>query len=626
MAKMVSKRVLDDIRFRCDIVDLIGSYLTLSRAGGAFKALCPFHKEKTPSFSVNPQRQIFHCFGCGAGGDVFGFVMQHEGVPFTTAVQMLADRAGIKLELEDDGGGPGGDKQMLYRVHEGVSQFFQRCLQQTKAAEGARRYLESRALPPEAIRDFQIGYAPDRWDSLLQWGAKHEVAAEQLEQAGLVLRSTKADTPNAFYDRFRNRLMFPIRDEQARVIGFSGRALEADAKTAKYVNSPETPLFKKSRILYALDRARRKIVDAGEAIVCEGQIDVIRCHVAGFEHAVAAQGTAFTDDHARILKRYADSVILVFDPDTAGQDASIRAAGIFMKAGLAVRIATLPPKQDPDAFIRARGADAFRVLLEQAVSVVNFQIDVLSGRQNARSDVGAMRISKAVLQTVAQSPNAVLRAKLVQEAAGRLGLPASALLDDLRFVAARENRTQARAEDGREAAAAAAAASAEKTDAPPPGEEVELCEHLVHLADEPELGELVPRYLPLDVLSNAACQTVAQACLDAAREGAHLHAILESGPDVDPDLLRFAAAIQSAPSKVRGRDMKRADAVRDLILRIWKRELRAQRTALEQSMKADPNPELMQRRVQLTLDLDSLKSWADGAPVIEMELAHRQSS
>ncbi len=615
-----SKRLLDDIRARCDIVDLIGQHLTLRRAGASFKALCPFHKEKSPSFHVNPQKQIYHCFGCGAGGDVFGYVMQHENVPFPTAVAMLAERAGIALEQAPDAGGePGGDKPLLYRIHADLAAFYRRCLLETKGAAHARTYLRERDLD-DAIGDaFGIGYAPDRWDALEQWAAKYELPLEALMAAGMLVRNERENARRPYYDRFRNRLMFPIRDEQGRVIGFSGRALDPATQPAKYVNSPETPLFRKSRVLYAIDRARKAIADRGEAVVCEGQIDVIRCHAAGCEHAVAAQGTAFTEDHARMLKRYADSVILVFDPDTAGQDAAIRAAAVFMQAGLAVRVAGLPPGQDPDAFIRAQGAAAFQALLERAASVVAFQVDVLSGRENARSEVGAMRISRAVLQTIATAGNAVLRARLAQEAAARLGVPASALLDDLRQVMARAPRDagpSSSADTPRDGGAGAAADAA----APPP-EERELCEHLAHLVDTPELGPLVAQSLPPALWSHPVTRRVAQAMLRAAAEGVSVHAVLESDPDVDAESLRFAAAALSAPAKVRGEERGRVDAARDLILRIWRRELRARRTALDLRMRADGDRALMLEKSQLTLDLDALKTWEHGATVIEMHLA-----
>ncbi len=610
---IVPKRTLEDIRFNSEIADVVGSYITLKRAGSNFKALCPFHKEKTPSFTVNTQRQIFHCFGCSAGGDVFTFVMMQEGVDFMMAVKMLAERAGIKVEFEDGDGDSGDDKARLYEIHREIAEFYQRCLEQMKGAESARRYLESRELGSDLVEIFQIGYAPNRWDAVVQWGEKKGIPPEVLEQAGLIQANTRPDARNSHYDRFRNRLMFPIHDEQSRVIGFSGRVLEGDSQMAKYVNSPETPLFKKSRILYALHKARRPIAETRECIVCEGQIDVIRCHHAGFDTAVAAQGTAFTEDHARILKRYADGVVLMFDPDTAGQDAAIRAAVVFMAAGLAVRVATLPEGQDPDTYIRERGAEAFKSILDRAESTIAYQVRVLSSREDAGSEVGVMRICKAVLESIQQSPNAVQRAKLVQEAAQLLNLPASALQDDLRAMRSRRRAY------AREEVSATSTPAAQSTR---PREEVELCEHLVHAMDDPDVVDLLTRYLPFNMITDQDCRRVAEACIEACETGQTLQEVL-SGTEgqASTEVQQLSAAVLSAPSKIRGGEVSRSDAVRDLILRLWQGHLKRERSSLEAQLGEELNQELIARKSQITLDLDMLKTWQHGSEVIEMEMA-----
>jgi len=613
MAAIVPKRTLEDIRDRSDIVDVIGSYFNVQRAGSSVKALCPFHKEKTPSFHINAQKQIFHCFGCGVGGDVFKFVMQYEGVDFIGAVKILAQRAGIVLEMEEgEGGGP--DKSMLYRLHEEVSKLYHQALLERKSAAVARAYLEKRQLPDSIIDDFFLGYAPDRWDAVLKWAGDNKYSIEQVETAGLILKKTgTSGATSEYYDRFRNRLMFPIRDEQGRVIGFSGRTLDDHDKTAKYVNSPDTPLFHKSRVLYALDRARRHIVECREAIICEGQIDVIRCHSAGFVTAVASQGTAFTEDHVRILRRYADSVVLMFDSDKAGQDAAIRTAGTFMSAGLAVRVAALPPGEDPDSFIRKNGPEAFRAILDRAMSAVRFQIDVLSGRENAGSEIGVMRIAKAVLDTVSHSPNAVQKAKLVQEAAERLGVPASALQDDLRFMA----------RNTRESGAASRSEPPPVKSRTAPIEEVQLCEHLVRIIDFPELGSLVRGYLPLTFVSDPICRAVVASALEASETAKDFQQVLRDQEDSSGELQSFAARIQMAPSKTCGKDLGPVDAVKDYILGFWKRHLKREREALVKIPDATITQQPKERRRDITIGLNSLDKWEEGAAVIkiEMELA-----
>ena len=623
MAGVIPKRVIEDIRFRNDIVDVVGEHLSLKRAGSGFKACCPFHKEKTPSFTVNQQRQIYHCFGCGAGGDVFTFIREIEGVDFMMAAEMLARRAGIHIEFEDRGGEPRSEIEMMYRIHEEATRFYRRCLSQIRAAEAARTYLSERELPAETLDAFLVGYAPERWDAITQWGHKHKFSDEHLEKAGLLVRSTGQNGQERVYDRFRNRIMFPIRDGQGRVVAFSGRTLESDPKAAKYVNSPETPIFQKSRVLYALDVARKPIVagDPREAIVCEGQIDVIRCHQAGFHTAVACQGTAFTTDHARILKRYADCVVVVFDTDRAGQDAAVKTAALFTEAGLAVRVAALPEGQDPDSFIRAEGAEAFQAVLDQAKSAVAFQIDVLSGRQDVHSEVGAMRVSKAVLQTIARSPSGVQRAKLTETAAELLGVPAGDLRDDLDYVLRRRRREEP-----------AHGAPAEEDDSrrqpqKMPREEVALCELLVQATDTPELIALVEQHLPLDRMSDPNCRAVAQAAIEASHAGCDVQEVLRDRTDPSDEIIRLAARVLSSPQRTLGNEFSPEEATKDLVLRIWRRAFDRERRELGRKAR-DGDRQAAVRCTELTEQLHRLKRWEDGQPIIKFEIAegHHEST
>jgi DNA primase len=619
---MVSKQVLEDIRFRNDIADVIGSYFQLQRTGSTFKALCPFHKEKSPSFHVNVQRQIFHCFGCGAGGDVFGFIMKYEGIDFMMAVRMLAERAHIRLEIDEAAGSDTSEKAVLYKLHAELAEFYQRVLNESKLAQPAREYCASRNLDEDIRKGFLIGYAPNRWDTVLKWADKYKHPYPLLETAGLLARPSSPDARVEYYDRFRNRLMFAIRDEQGRVIAFSGRVLNPEAKEAKYVNSPETPIFQKGRVLYALDKARKSIVDAREAIVCEGQIDVIRCHQAGFTNAVAAQGTAFTEDHVRTLRRYADSVILMFDSDRAGQEAAIRAAGTFMSAGVAVRVASVPPGEDPDSFIRKHGAEAFRGILDTSTSAVAFQIKVLSGRENARSEIGVMRIAKAVLQTILHTPNEVQKAKLIQEAAEQLRLPASALHRDIAAM----NRHTRPASAGAPASTGAATPGTATTPATPAGaparstDEVHLCEHLARVQDCPELIPLIENYLPLNMFTDPDCRRFAEAALELARSGRPIPETLRSGENASEELLRFAAAAQMAPDRAGSREFSRADAVKGLILSIWQRRLKEERRQFEEEFERTKDPAAESRRYQATVDLKTLRTWKDGSALIEIRI------
>jgi DNA primase len=421
MAGTLSPATRERIRAASDIVDIIGSYLPLKKAGANFVALCPFHKEKTPSFNVNPHRQIFHCFGCHKGGDVFTFVKEYENIGFMDAVRRLAERAKIPLEFDQTPGEQQSRhiKDQLLQLHEQITQRWQNALLNEAGGQIARDYLTKRGVSPEAVKLFRLGYAPDAWDDTVNWAKSKDFEPALVEKAGLILRKEGGEH---YYDRFRGRLMFPICDEQGRVIGFSGRVLSGDEKTAKYVNSPETPIFTKSRVFFGLDKSKRAILDAGFAIVCEGQLDLIACFMAGVQNVVAPQGTAFTADHARIIKRYVDEVVLCFDSDEAGQNAAVRSLDHLLASGLAVRVAVVPAPHDPDSFIKANGGEAFRQLVENAEGFFDFYLNRLCKLDDANSDKGRNAILRGMAEAVHKTGNLVLIDTYAQKTALRLGV------------------------------------------------------------------------------------------------------------------------------------------------------------------------------------------------------------
>ncbi len=603
----IPKNTLETIRARVDIVELIGSYLPLKRAGSTYKALCPFHNEKTPSFTVNAQRQIFHCFGCGAGGDVFSFIMQREGMDFAGAATLLARQAGVEIEEEPEE--PGGiSKNVLFNLNEAAAAFYRRALLESATAAPARAYLAERGLSPEIVESFQIGYAPNRWDAVLRGAQKKGWTPEQLEAAGLVLQSSKPQSRNRFYDRFRDRLMFPIADEQGRIAGFSGRSLKPDEKSAKYINTPETALFRKSRILYGLHRARRSIADGREALICEGQIDVLRCHQEGLATAVACQGTAFTEEHARILRRYADGICLAFDSDKAGQEAAVRAARVFFQAGLAVRVADLPEGEDADSYIRKQGLSAFRERLQQAKTAIAFQFDLLSRIDNKNDQAGRSRITRSLLETALPAPEGVQRDTLVHEIAYQMNLDESMLKSRLNALARRSERSEFSL-DERRAAKEKAEGRKQRV-----REEMALCELVLQAEEAPAIVRLVERYLPLSMLSDPDCRAVMQAALESVREERPVQEILYSHPDASGDLGAFYSGLLLAPAKVKGDEVSCEDAVKDLILCLWRKKLKQERYGLS-------GPDAAERLTQITYDLHHLKRWADGAGIIEIEMA-----
>lgn len=421
MAGLFSDNTLEQIRAASDIVDVIGGYVPLKRAGANFTALCPFHKEKSPSFNVNPHKQIFHCFGCHKGGDVFTFVKDYENIGFVDAVRRLAERAKIPLETEQNPAAQESRhlKDQLLEIHEQLTQRWQSCLANEAAGQLARDYLAKRGVSEEAIKLFRIGAAPEAWDDTVNWAKSkgHDLAV--VEKAGLILKKEGSDRP---YDRFRGRLMFPICDEQGRVIGFSGRILAGDEKSAKYVNSPETPIFTKSKVFFGLDKSKRAILDAGFAIVCEGQLDLIACFMAGVQNIVAPQGTAFTDQHARIMKRYVDEVVLCFDSDEAGQNAAVRSLDSLLASGLAVRVALVPAPHDPDSFIKANGGGAFGELIAHAEGYFDYYLNRLCRQNDITTDKGRLTVLREMTEAVRKTANTVLVDKYAQKTALRLGV------------------------------------------------------------------------------------------------------------------------------------------------------------------------------------------------------------
>src|SRR5277367_3569606 len=421
-----SQSTLERIRAASDIVDIIGAHVPLKKAGANFTALCPFHKEKSPSFNVNPHKQIFHCFGCHKGGDVFTFVKDYENIGFVDAVRRLAERAKIPLEFDNNPAEQQSRhlKDQLLDIHEKITQRWQNCLLNEAAGQTARDYLAKRGVSAEAIKLFRLGAAPETWDDTVNWAKSKNYELPLVEKAGLIIR--KEETGN-YYDRFRGRLIFPICDEQGRVIGFSGRILSGDEKTAKYVNSPETPIFTKSKIFFGLDKSKRAIVDAGFAIICEGQLDLIACYMAGVQNIVAPQGTAFTDQHARIIKRYVDEVVLCFDSDEAGQNAAVRSLDHLLASGIAVRVAVMPKPHDPDSFIKANGGEAFRKLIEGADGFFDYYLNRLCATNEITTDKGRIAVLRGMAEAVHKTGNVVLIDKYAQKTALRLGVSPEAV-------------------------------------------------------------------------------------------------------------------------------------------------------------------------------------------------------
>ncbi len=424
----IPNHVIEQVAAANDIVEVIGSYFPLKRAGANFRALCPFHQEKTPSFHVNPARQSFHCFGCGVGGSVFRFVMDYEHIDFPTSVRRLAARAGIPV-IEERGTSSEDDRQhearrILLKLHAEAAEWFQENLLKRDIAAPARDYLKKRGLTIEVAKSWQLGFAPESWDACLKWALDQGYKRGTILQSGLVKLRDEERSESEVYDRFRGRLMFPICNDVGEVIAFSGRILKSEAESAKYLNSPETPLFRKGSILFGLHKTKRGLIEAACAIVCEGQLDLITLFEAGLTNVVAPQGTAFTEGQARILKRYVNEVVLCFDADAAGQKASERSLEPLLENNLIVRVAEMPPGEDPDSLVRKEGAEKFSARVAAARDFFDFWIE----RQVATTDLtnlnAKMQITRQLAETVARVHDSLMRNEVISKVAARLGVSA----------------------------------------------------------------------------------------------------------------------------------------------------------------------------------------------------------
>jgi DNA primase len=425
----IPSETIEQIAAGNDIVEVIGSYFPLKRAGTNFKALCPFHQEKTPSFVVSPSRQTFHCFGCGAGGSAFRFVMEYEHIDFPAAARKLASRAGITIV--EKRGAADEDRQYetrrkLLKLHAEAAEWFHENLTKREIGEPARKYLKQRGITGETAKRWQLGYAPDEWDAFGSWARGHGYEARELIASGLVKTKEDDQTTNpdarTSYDRFRGRIMFPICNDVGEVIAFSGRLLKEDEGAAKYLNSPETQLFRKGNVLFGLHKSKRALIEANCAIVCEGQLDLISLFEAGITNVVAPQGTAFTENQARILKRFVEEVVLCFDSDAAGAKAAERSLDALLGNDFIIRVVELPPGEDPDSLVRRDGKEQFDQRVANGRDFFDYWID----REMATVDLTSMgakiQAARSLAATVSRLHDPVLRGAVINKASARLGV------------------------------------------------------------------------------------------------------------------------------------------------------------------------------------------------------------
>lgn len=421
MSRFTSESV-ERVKDAVDMVEVVSAHTDLKRAGTRFTGLCPFHDERSPSFSVNAEEKLYHCFGCGVGGDVFRFVEEKEGLSFPDAVEALAERYNVEIDREAED--PRAEEQRKQRARlsellERTAGFYASFLHDSPQAKRAREYLGERGLEEEVLREFGVGCAPGTWDSVLLRGQQAGYSIPEIEAAGLILKSRKGD---GHYDRFRSRIVFPIRDARGRVQGFGARALLPDQKP-KYVNSPEGELYSKRRTLYGIERARPAIAKAGRALVVEGYTDVLACHQAGIRDAVAVMGTAITPEQVKLLSGYAEEAVLALDADRAGREAMLRAEGVASGKRLRLRVARMPAGKDP-ADLLAGGdgasANAFRRAIEEAEDLPVFHVRMLLEDADLATPAGRDRALDEVVEVIAAMPDSITREELVREVSDRL--------------------------------------------------------------------------------------------------------------------------------------------------------------------------------------------------------------
>ena len=627
MAKGITEATVEEIKARIDLADLIASYgIQIKTAGASKKACCPFHHEKTPSFNINESKGFYHCFGCGESGDAIKFVQKMDGLTFVEAVKKLAEQCGVKIEEKEDPSA--GKRKKLLALMAELAQFYHRCLLKMKEAESARAYLKSRDLGDEVQESFLIGYAPNGAAPMMKWAEKYGFTAEEMEEAGVI--KPPRGPGDQGYHRFGGRLMFSIRDKQGRVVAFSGRQLVASKNSGKYVNSPETLIFKKSNVLFGFDKAAGNIAKSAhhEAIVCEGQIDTIRLHISGFPVAVASQGTAFTEEHVKMLKKVADQVTLVFDDDAAGHKATIRTAGLFLAAEMPVRVVSLPEGDDPDSYLRKHPAGDFQKLLDNAESIMSFQVRAEKAKETNPDSIDAMaRITKAVLNTIAQSKNAVIKAGMVGEASKLLGVPSAALNEELGKVKIQtpnyrntessngeaaslplpdeEEWVDDSFESGEDAASPMPGEDA-ATVIPPPSRELALCAFLMANEYDKTLDGMIGEFLPPKVFAHDFTRRFVEVWRAEVVKNEDL--LQEFAGKLEGHEREWFDSVLLGGGKTESSGLSPTDILQDFVRALWADELKRERG----SLPANGDAETDLKRMKLSMDLKRLSSvrWA----------------
>ena len=438
---------IEKVSERTDIYSVVSQYVTLTQRSGRYWGCCPFHNEKTASFSVSPDKGLFYCFGCGAGGNVFKFLSLIENITYFEAVKLQAQRLGIDLPKKKSS--PEQERRRreektLLKINELAQDFYHECLIKTARGEVGRKYLAARGITAETIETFRLGLAPEEWDNLLRKLTRQGYTAQQLESVGLIV---KRKTLSGYYDRFRERVMIPISDIFGHVVGFGGRVLTTtNEETPKYLNTPETVLFNKRNLLFGLDKSNRAISSAGVAVVVEGYMDAISLFSAGIKNVVATLGTAFTPEHAKLILRYARKIIFCYDSDEAGQRATIRALPIVQQAGAEVFVIKIPDGKDPDEFVRKHGKEVFEELISNAENLIDYRVNYVLANTEHSTAQGKLQALKEILPIIVNANNPVASNEYCKKIAVELMLDERLVIDEYNKILKQEPLSESKKE------------------------------------------------------------------------------------------------------------------------------------------------------------------------------------
>jgi DNA primase len=553
----IPEETIEQVLAATDIVDLVGSYLPLKRAGSNFKANCPFHNEKTPSFMVNPARQSYHCFGCGEGGNAISFVISYENLPFPDAIKKLANRAGVVVQ--EDAYDPEADKRRrrksrLLELHNQAARFMHQVMMESPDAQHARDYLKSRGYGKGMAERWVVGWMPENPSTFLNWAREQGFTGRELCESGLAALKNENNARSGIYVRFRDRLMFPIHNDYGDIIAFSGRQLREDPNSGKYINSPETQLFKKSKVFFALDKARRHMTKDKYALLCEGQIDVIACHESGIGSAIATLGTACTPDHARLLKRYTSDVVICFDADAAGFKAADKAFSILAPEGMHIRMVIMPQGDDPDSMIKREGEDAFKTLVNNSREYFIVKLEHEASTRDLSSVRERTALAKELSNLIAYVGDKLSKDGLINQVATRLGIGAEEMRGSV--VEAEKLRARGKFFEQRQASkdSNADTAMTPKAQATPMNGSIAYLCHLALTSQDAQgwLGEQLETIVePLSSLSGGSILRDILAKLPDPNSAAAIQTYLTSLKPDDQQALRNAMTRDTPESPVR---------------------------------------------------------------------------